>query len=132
MVIVSLRELIVYGNARTVLHCVMFAVSRGSLVSLYIGLVKVVHQCKFFAQASESSLQKKKPKDISLGIQRYALQFLKSSGSAMTAQAEAPATPERHWESSSTLEPFWEDQFPEVQPRTLSGSRPYFSLHYTL
>jgi hypothetical protein len=48
-------------------------------------------------------------------IQQYAMPFLKSSGFELMLQPEAPATPKRHSESNSTiLEPFWEDQFPEV------------------
>jgi hypothetical protein len=67
-----------------------------------------------FLQAADmgtDNVDKKK----SMVIQQYAMRFLKSSGFELMVQAEAPATPERHSESSSTiLEPFWEDQFPEV------------------
>jgi hypothetical protein len=66
-----------------------------------------------FLQAADmgsDNVDKKK----SMVIQQYAMRFLKSSGFELMVQAEAPATPERHSESSSTiLEPFWEDQFPE-------------------
>ncbi|CAM6046028.1 unnamed protein product [Sphagnum compactum] len=51
----------------------------------------------------------------SMAIQQYAMRLLESSGFKFMAQTEALATPERHSESNSTiLEPFWEDQFPEV------------------
>jgi hypothetical protein len=63
------------------------------------------------ADMGTDNVDKKK----SMVIQQYAMRFLKSSGFELMVQAEAPATPERHSESSSTiLEPFWEDQFPEV------------------
>ncbi len=63
------------------------------------------------ADVGSDNVDKKK----SMVIQQYAMRFLKSSGFELMVQAEAPATPERHSESSSTiLEPFWEDQFPEV------------------
>ncbi|CAK9257362.1 unnamed protein product [Sphagnum jensenii] len=62
------------------------------------------------ADMGTDNVDKKK----SMVIQQYAMRFLKSSGFELMVQAEAPATPERHSESSSTiLEPFWEDQFPE-------------------
>ncbi|KAH9566418.1 hypothetical protein CY35_04G129200 [Sphagnum magellanicum] len=60
---------------------------------------------KAAADVGSDQVTKKK----SMAIQQYAMRLLES------AQTEALATPERHSKSNSTtLEPFWEDQFPEV------------------
>jgi hypothetical protein len=71
--------------------------------------------CYAFLQIADigsDKVNKQKSKAI---IQQYAMPFLKSSGFELMVQAEAPATPKQHSESISTiLEPFWEDQFPEV------------------
>ncbi|CAM6127578.1 unnamed protein product [Calypogeia fissa] len=65
-------------------------------------------------EAATQHLAKHKLSRRSLPVQGYAKRFLRESrGSDLAAQAEAPSTPDRTSESSSTLDPLWEDQFPE-------------------
>lgn len=74
------------------------------------------NECISIDQVSEKSLEvEKNEKGNISSIQNYSVRFLKASGFEKIGPAEAPATPERYWESSSSLDPFWEDRFSEVQ-----------------
>jgi hypothetical protein len=77
----------------------------------FLLLCLAIHFLQAAADVGSDQVTKKK----SMAIQQYAMRLLESSGFKFMAQTEALATPERHSESNSTiLEPFWEDQFPEV------------------
>jgi len=81
--------------------------------SLLLGCL-FTNECISIDQVSEKSLEvEKNEKGNISSIQNYSVRFLKASGFEKIGPAEAPATPERYWESSSSLDPFWEDRFSE-------------------
>jgi hypothetical protein len=82
-----------------------------------------LHLVLHFLQARGGIGSEKVNKKKSMAIQQYAMRFLRSSSLESLVQPKALARTKWHSErtSSSILEPFQEDQFPEVLSVELSS-----------